>query len=115
MGVSKKGKRKIICLNRDFYWYVTLDWEDAGQVKLHIISEDKQFIAAYNVGQSSQPDSAPFIVIQGKQFEGIVMENGCYKRILTPVWEDDTVITPDIVARIIVWCFSVKEVVTLAD
>ncbi|MEW4370728.1 hypothetical protein [Paenibacillus kandeliae] len=113
MAISSKGRRKIVCLDRDFYWYVAPDWEDAGQIKLHIISQDRKFVVSYHIGQSHQTDCLPFIVVQGKQFEGLAMDNGYYKRVLTPLWEDD-VITPATVAKIIHWSFS-TEVKVLQD
>ncbi|MDN4618941.1 hypothetical protein QCD85_12580 [Paenibacillus sp. PsM32] len=108
MGMNRKSKRKITCLNRVFYWYVKPDWEDAGKVNVHIISEDKKFIVVYEVGQTKIQKTKPFIVIQGLEFAGIAQSRTGYQRVLTPVWKDD-IITPSFIEKIIKWSVSPKE------
>ncbi|EPY09231.1 hypothetical protein PAALTS15_00020 [Paenibacillus alvei TS-15] len=114
MGVNTKYRRKIVRLNKVFYWYVTPDFEDEGNIKLHILSEDKKFIVAYEVGQNSRPNKNPFIVIMGKEFVGLNNEYTGYRRALTPLWEDD-LITPGLVGKIIDWCYSTEKELTLVD
>lgn len=113
MGVKRKYKRKFIHMNKLFYWYVN-PFDDEGKINLYILSEDKKFIVAYEIGQASKQNSKPFIVIMGKEFEGLSNDYTGYRRVLTPVWED-RLITPRLVGKIIDWCYSPKNEITLAN
>ncbi|WP_040948945.1 hypothetical protein [Gorillibacterium massiliense] len=114
MGVNTKYRRKMVRHNSVFYWYVTPDYEDAGIVKLHILSEDKKFIVTYELGQVSRLKKKPFIVIMGIEFEGLNSDYLGYRRVLTPLWKDD-IITPGLVGMIIDWCYSTEKDITLVN
>ncbi|MCQ4088413.1 hypothetical protein [Saccharibacillus sp. JS10] len=114
MGVRKKYKRKIIRSNRLFYWYVQPDFDDEGLNKLHIISEDKNFLITYEVGQHNNEKQKPNIVIMGKEFEGWIEEYIGYRRVLTPKW-DDGIITPKLVGDIIDWCLSKDKEIKIVN
>lgn len=114
MGVNKKGRRKMVCNDRIFYWYVKSDDEDFGRIKLNIVSDDKKCIVGYEVGQSKNP-KMPYIVIQGREFEGLDRSGWQgWARVQTPIWED-TIITPGLVKTIIEWCFHKKERLIVVD
>ncbi|MBY0202416.1 hypothetical protein J2T16_004496 [Paenibacillus intestini] len=114
MGVSKKHKRSIIRANRLFFWYVKPDLDDEGIMKLHIISEDRKFIVAYEVGQCIRGHlEVPMLVIIGKEFEGWTADYMGHRRVRTPVWNDG-VVTPRLIGKIIDWCLMKdKEVISL--
>lgn len=112
MEVKTKYRRKIVRLDKVFYWNVRLD-DDTGRMKLHIISEDKRFVVSYEVGQANKWNKKPFIVVMGKEFEGLSNPYTGYRRLLTPVWEDER-ITPQLVGKIIDWCYSPeKEIISV--
>lgn len=111
MGVQKKGKRKLQCCGRTFYWYVNHDDEDGGKLKLHIISENKKFIVSYEVGQAEKP----YMVVQGKEFAGLESYiKGSWIRVRTPVWEDK-MITPKFIETMIKWCLESKQEITILN
>ena len=114
MAVSKKGKRKLIYKGRDFYWYMKLteDWMYAyNSPQLHVVSADKSFIISYQPGQ--QNDN-PFLIVKGKDFNGIKDAGGIWKRVKVPNWNDEK-ITPKFVADLIDWCFDDNKEVILVD
>lgn len=113
-GVNKKGRRKFVHGEKNYFWYVKEDDEDYGRIKLFIVSEDKKFNVSYEAGQSKR-DQMPFIVVIGLEFGGL--ENGGrngWVRIQTPSWDDD-VITPGLVKIIIEWSLMDKENLILVD
>jgi len=114
MGVRTKFKRKIIRSNRLFYWYVEPDFDDAGIIKLHIVSENKQLLVTYEVGQFSVKNKTPFIVIIGEEFEGWTKEDIGYRRVLTPKWSDE-IITPKLIGEIIDWCLLKDKEITIVN
>ena len=114
MGVRKKYKRKIVRSNRLFYWYVEPDIDEEGIIKLHILSEDKNFLVTYEVGQYSIKSKTPKIVIIGKEFEGWTKEYIGYRRVLTPKW-DDEIITPELIGEIIDWCLLKDKEITIVN
>lgn len=114
MGVRKKYKRKIVRSNRLFYWYVEPDIDDEGIIKLHIVSEDKKLIVTYEVGQHSNKNKPPFIVIIGEEFEGWTTEYIGYRRVLTPKWSDE-IITPKLIGEIIDWCLLKDKEINIVN
>lgn len=116
MSVSKKGLRKIIRNDREFYWCVKNDDEDEARLYLVIKSDDKKFIVSYMLGQKDKEcafsPQNPFIIVKGKEFKGLSDLGGCWERFLVPNW-DDEIITPSTIAKIIDWCFAVEEVVSV--
>jgi hypothetical protein len=114
LAVSKKYKRKLIRHDKVFYWYVKADYDDAGKINVHVLSEDKNFIVAYELGQVSEQKKIPFIVVVGKESLGYKGERTGWIRVQTPIW-DDLSATPSFVGTIIDWCSSEKEKIVLVD
>ncbi|OMF08752.1 hypothetical protein BK127_27810 [Paenibacillus sp. FSL H7-0331] len=115
MAVSKKSKRKIVHQGKVFYWYVNSDYDDEGRIKVHILSEDKKFIVAYEIGQVSKQKKSPFLVVMGKEFVGFSGDRMGYIRVQTPPIWDDLSATPSLVGKIIDWCYSEKKEIVLVN
>ena len=120
MAVALKGKRKIIVRDRTFYWWIKDD-PDGASMLLHVLSPDKRYLIRYAVGQAkahslkwSEQWPPPFVEVLGSEFGGLQPE-GCWRRVRTPVWEDDTVITPAFVQRLIEWSLDEEKEVVLTD
>ena len=114
MAISKKGKRKLIYKDREFYWHMKLteDWMYAYNApQLHVVSADKSFLISYQPGQ--QNDN-PFLIIKGKDFKGIENPGGIWKRVKVPDW-DDLPVTPKFVEQLIAWCLRDDKEVVLVD
>ena len=107
MGVAKKYRRKIEIEGRCFLWYVKedLDWltHNGCPVALSIISEDKHFIISYGIGQA---ELYRHLVSLGREFPKISQPKTGYQRVRCPQWEQDGMITPEIVRQLIEWCFT---------
>jgi hypothetical protein len=112
---SKKSKRKIVRQGKVFYWYVNSDYDDEGRIKAHILSEDKKFIVAYEIGQVSKHKKSPFLVVMGKEFVGFSGDRMGYIRVQTPPIWDDLSATPSFVGKIIDWCYSEKKEIVLVN
>ena len=108
MAVSKKGKRKLVYNDREFYWYFKMTDPD---LTLHVISDDKKFIVSY---QRPYENKDPFVVINGKEFKGIKDTGSCSIRVLAPNWKDDQ-ITPGFVRKLIIWCLEEDKEITLVN
>jgi hypothetical protein len=105
MGVAKKYRRKIEIQGRGFLWYVRedLDWlaHSGCSIALSIISEDKQLIISYGIGQA---ETHCHLVSLGQEFFKLAPHNSSgYRRVRCPQWEKDGAITPEIVRQIIEW------------
>ena len=57
--VSKKGKRKIEYEGKIFYWFVRVG--DRGNLKIHILSEDKKINLEYPPLDSEVPVTPSYI------------------------------------------------------
>ncbi len=125
MGVSSKGKRKLVYSGRTYFWYVQQDssyfWcmrPNANQIEelfiLNISSDDKGFNIAYEVGQSKFTQT-PHIVIKGLEFGGLESSyRQGWTRVKTPIW-DDFIITPSLIKTIIDWCLLQKDELIIVD
>lgn len=105
MGVSKKGKRKLVYHGKDYYWYMKLtdDWDYAyNKPQLHIISDDKKLLISY---QPSQRNDNPFLIVKGENIAGLNEPTGSWRRVKVPRWKDDE-ITPGFVSELLDWCFD---------
>ena len=100
MAVATKSRRRITVCDRRYVWYVAEDDEGAGMV-LHVISDDKQFIAKYQLGQ---PTGDEYIVILGPLFAG-ASTGGPWRRFLCPRFGASAV-TPRNVRELIDWCLD---------
>jgi len=107
MGVSKKGRRKIVRNDRIFYWCVKPDYDSEALLHLSIVSDDKKFVVSYHLNQIAHEN--PFIVVMGKEFKGLKNLGHCWERFMVPEWESEAV-TPFLVSEIIDWCFTLGEV-----
>ncbi|MCU6792616.1 hypothetical protein OB236_10840 [Paenibacillus sp. WQ 127069] len=113
--MSKKYKRKIVRQGKFFYWYVKSDYDDEGKIKVYILSEDKKFIVAYEIGQViKQQKKSPFLVVMGKEFVGFVGDRKDIRVQTPPIW-DDLSATPSLVGKIIDWCYSEKKEIVLVN
>ncbi|MEK3917240.1 hypothetical protein [Paenibacillus sp. FSL H7-0331] len=113
--MSKKFKRKIVRQGKVFYWYVKSDYDDEGKIKVYILSEDKKFIVAYEIGQViKQQKKSPFLVVMGKEFVGFVGDHMDIRVQTPPIW-DDLSATPSLVGNIIDWCYSEKKEIVLVN
>jgi hypothetical protein len=109
MGVRKSGRRPIEVLGRTFVWYVCED-SDSCDLVLHVSSEDKAFLVNYHL---SQPDE-PYLIVLGRDFPGVPDVGGVWRRFRCARWEDDGVVTPAVVRRLVEWCLSSdKELVEI--
>jgi hypothetical protein len=120
MAIAVKKKRKIIINDRIFYWCVKKD-SDSASLQLHISSLDKKFLIHYNLGQtkgyasaSLRDQLAPFVVVLGSEFGGL-QPAGFWRRVRGPVLDDDAIMTPHFVRRLIEWCLDEHKEVVLTD
>lgn len=97
MAVSEKRRRHIEFKGQTYMWYVCEDDDYCGREMLHIISWDKCLILTFPL-----QNPVSYIISQGRMFQGQRNEKGCFRRYLTPKW-DDRAVTPGLVARIIEW------------
>ena len=114
MAISKKGKRKLVRYDRIFYWYMkeTDDWMHAySGPQLHVVSDDRKFLVSYQPGQQNEN---PFLIIKGREYEGLPDIGGPWVRVKVPHWEDKA-ITPGFVRRLIDWCLEEKDEIVLVD
>lgn len=95
MGVLKKGRRKIVCNNATFIWYVELDYDSPYYI-LHIVSEDKALILACPLKMTTA-----YIISKGNVFQNR-KTNGVWNRYLLPFGVPE-VITPKFVSEVILW------------
>jgi hypothetical protein len=95
MAISKKGRRKIICNEKEYIWYVQMD-EDSPYYCLNIASGDRRILLSCPLGVKTN-----YVICKGKEFQG-KKKTGTWKRYITPV-KIPEIITPKIVADIIIW------------
>ena len=57
--VSKRGKRKVEYIGKIFYWYVKVN--EKGNLRIHIISEDKKINLEYLPLDSKVPVTQSYI------------------------------------------------------
>lgn len=95
MGVRKKGRRKIICDDKRYIWYVEMDCDSPYNI-LNIVSEDKTLIIACPLKMET-----PYIISKGNMFQNQIM-NGLWTRYLLP-FKVPQIITPKFVSELILW------------
>jgi hypothetical protein len=111
MGISKKGKRKIVVDGAEYYWCIADDFEviDLGTDKsLTVVTGDKKFLARYPVRQNG--DGENLLVVLGKVFGGAGEWGNTWQRVKCAKWEIDGKITPAVVEKIIRWSLSEKRI-----
>lgn len=95
MGVRKKGRRKIVCENEKYVWYVDLDYDSPYYI-LNIISEDKHLIISCPLNMK-----IPYIISKGRLFQN-VKPNGHWNRYRLP-FDIPVIVTPKFVSELICW------------
>lgn len=105
MAVCKKGRRKIFCNGKQYFWYVAKD-KEFGELfmLLRIYSEDKKFNLIYPVG-------ANYIICEGGVFQG---SETMYGRYFLP-YDMMECITPKFVSDIIHWANGEGNAVRMTD
>ena len=110
MGIGKKNKRKIVVDDSEYFWYVAEDYEviDLGTDKtLTVASEDKKFIVHYPINQNHKGEN--HIIVLGKVFGGNGSWGSTWQRVACPKWENENIITPSSVEKLIRWSLSEKN------
>lgn len=97
MGISKKGKRRIVIDGRAYLWWVFHEIDqtsfDGDQIKL--VAEDQSHAILYGLQQWGESRS---IVISLRNDGGIISLD-------CPVFEDENgIITPSGIRKLIEWC-----------
>jgi len=105
MGVCKKGRRKIRIDNRDYIWYVELDYDSPYHI-LNIVSEDKSLILSFPMKTTTT-----YLISKGNTFQN-KKTNGIWNRYLLP-FNIPEIITPKFVAKVIVWATQNNDAVTV--
>jgi hypothetical protein len=111
MAVRTKSRRKITVDQRPFVWHIAQD-DDSADMVLHVISADKKFIVNYHL---NQPEQTRFLIILGSEFPGLPDAGGCWLRILSPEWEQNSIISPGSVHRLIDWCLNQERELIRVD
>lgn len=105
MSVGKKGKRKISIDNKEYVWYVDLDYDSPYHI-LHIISEDKSLLLSCPIETET-----PYLISKGISFQ-TKKNNGIWNRYLLPFNVPD-IITPKFVSEVIVWATQNNKAVSI--
>jgi hypothetical protein len=112
MGVATKSRRKSIVDGRSYVWYVKEN-DDSPDYVLHVLSDDKQFIVHFHLGQH---DETRHLIVIGSDFKRVNGRNGCWRRFRCPEWSSENgAITPKNVRSLIEWCQSSSNVITEVD
>jgi len=107
MGVLKKFKRRITISGRDYYWYVKKEDELFGHLFLSVVSEDKKFAISYLL-------DSQLLIVQGKDFNG-VEDTGHQWKWIEVQFDNQKIITPGFVEKLVDWCISPKDAVNYLD
>jgi hypothetical protein len=99
MAIRTKNRRKITVDQREFVWYIAQDYDSVDRV-LHVISEDKKFIVNNHL---NQPDQTRLLIVLGREFPGLPDAGSCWLRVRCPEWEQNSIISPGRVHRLIDW------------
>lgn len=97
MGVRKKGRRKIICDERPYTWWIAQDNDTPFHI-LHIVSEDKHLILSCPLDHPGEP----YVITQGTTFQGTERSPAVHLRYQLPMPLPE-VVTPQFVAALIRW------------
>jgi hypothetical protein len=112
MGISTKSRRKLIVDRRSYVWYVKED-EDSPDYVLHVLSDDKQFIIQFHLGQH---DETCHLTVIGSDFKRVIGTGSSWRRFRCPEWRSENgAITPKNVRNLIEWCQSSSGLITEVD
>lgn len=103
MAVRTLKRRKIICDEISYVWYVKEDYDYPCHV-LHVISENKQLILSYPLG-----GKVSYVISKGGAFQNYGSD-GCWARYLYPVTFGGAV-TPKFVSEMIKWAIYGEDAV----
>lgn len=95
MSILKKGRRKIVCNNSTYFWYVEMDYNSPYSI-LNIVTEDKSLIIACPLKMATA-----YIISKGNVFQN-KRTNGRWNRYLLP-FNIPEIITPKFVSELILW------------
>ena len=107
MSVCTKGRRKIKVGEKDYIWYVNLDYDTPYKV-LNIISEDKCLILSCPLQTKIE-----YVISKGRIFK-TKETNGCWNRYLLP-FHIPHIITPQFVEQLVDWSTQNTEAVKIND
>lgn len=105
MSVRKKSRRKIVCDNKKYVWYVKLDYDSPYNI-LNIVSEDKHLIIACPLNVKT-----PYIISKGRLFQGFET-NGHWNRYCLP-FNVPEIITPKFVSELISWATIGSDAISI--
>lgn len=105
MGVSTKGRRKIVVGDQRYVWYVAPDDETPYHV-LNIVSDDKRLILSCPLLAGTE-----YIISKGRVFQ-TQGTNGVWNRYLLPFGVPDAV-TPKFIERLIVWATQDSDTIPI--
>jgi hypothetical protein len=106
MAVSKKGRRKLVMGDRLYLWWVCdsdPECNSASTLALNVASEDGRFFVRFYL---SQPPERRYLIVRGREFEGLPDAGGCWIRVRYPEWQAGPSVTPADVRRLVEWCTS---------
>ncbi|MBQ4522470.1 MAG: hypothetical protein IJA10_05885 [Lachnospiraceae bacterium] len=98
MGVRKKSRRKISVDDKEYIWYVEVDYDSPYHI-LNIVSNDKQLVLSCPIDTET-----PYLISKGKLFQN-KDTNGNWNRYLLP-FNIPEIVTPSFVAKIITWAMQ---------
>lgn len=106
LAIATKRRRKIVCLEQQYIWYIKEDYDYYDRLVLHILSCDKKLILAYPLHAQTS-----YVISKGRIFQNYPAA-GTWKRYLLPLKEVFPV-TPKFVADIILWAIKEKNAVSV--
>ena len=111
MGIAKKGKRKIVVDEVDYYWYISDDPDGhaTGTIySLTVISDDKKFLVKYPINQNHGENH---LIVLGKRFGGKGEWGNNWQRLICPKIEVGEKVLPSSVEKLIKWSISDKPTI----
>src|SRR5215510_6547699 len=104
MAVSGKGRRKIVVGGRAYLWWVCdadPECNSASTSALMVVSAYGRFGVRFFLGQ---PPDRRFLIVLGREFEGLPDAGGPWVRVRCPEWLAGPDVTPAVVRQLIDWC-----------
>ena len=96
MSIRKKGRRKIVCGDKQYIWYVHYD-NESPYCLLNVAAEDKSLIISCPLNMET-----PYIIIQsGKCFQGEKIDGFWHRRLIP--FDVPKIITPGFVSKLNDW------------
>lgn len=113
MALAKKGKRKIVFNQEEYYWWVedNFDGSNGHQVEVTVATDDKQFLVKYYLDQRENF----FVTVLGPKFSVDIVTGECWKRFASPKFGESKLFTPKNVSELLEWCLDPKKVLIEVD